>query len=93
MRVCHNKPFVARHTKKASILTSKIKIVATNFILHLHYSLYEIKDPIFPANIYLLNINDRNTGKRYKISSKLAVKTSERKHHSCQLCAEVISLQ
>ena len=29
-----------------------------------------------PANIYLLKVNNRDTGKRFKISSKLTIKTN-----------------
>ena len=32
-----------------------------------------------PANIYLLKINYRNTGKRCEICSKLVIKTPERR--------------
>ena len=32
-----------------------------------------------PANIYLLKINNRNTGKRCEICSKLVIKTPERR--------------
>ena len=42
----------------------------------------DIKKPgtIFPANIYLFKVNNRNTRKRCKICSKLAIKTPERCH-------------
>ena len=35
---------------------------------------------IFPANIYLFKVNNRNTGKRYEIYLKLTIKTTERRH-------------
>ena len=35
---------------------------------------------IFPANIYLLKGNNRNTRKRCEICSKLTIKTQERRH-------------
>ena len=34
---------------------------------------------IFPANIYLFNVNNRNTRKRCEICSKLTIKTPERR--------------
>ena len=34
----------------------------------------------FPAKIYLLKVNNRDTRKRCKISSKLTIKTPERRH-------------
>ena len=34
----------------------------------------------FPANIYLFKVSNRNTRKGSKICSKLAIKTSERRH-------------
>ena len=34
---------------------------------------------IFPANIYLFKINNRNNRKRFEISSELAIKTPERR--------------
>ena len=34
----------------------------------------------YPANIYLLKFNNRNTGKRSEICSKLTIKTKERRH-------------
>ena len=37
-----------------------------------------------PANIYLFKVDNRNTRKRCKICSKLAIKTSERRH--CFYC-------
>ena len=38
---------------------------------------------IFPAGIYLLKVNNRNTRTRSEICSKLAIKTQERRqwHH------------
>ena len=33
----------------------------------------------FPANIYLFQVNNRNTRKRYEICSKLTIKTPERR--------------
>ena len=33
-----------------------------------------------PANIYLFKFNNRNTGKRYELCSKLTIKTPERRH-------------
>ena len=33
-----------------------------------------------PANIYQLKVNDRNTGTRCEIFSKLAIKIPERRH-------------
>ena len=33
----------------------------------------------YTANIYLLKVNNRNTRKKYKIRSKLTIKTSERR--------------
>ena len=35
---------------------------------------------LHPAGIYLLKVNNRNTGKRCKICSKLTIKTRERRH-------------
>ena len=37
---------------------------------------------LYPANIYMFKVNNRNTRKRCEISSKLTVKTSEQ-HHLC----------
>ena len=34
---------------------------------------------VFPANIYLLKVNNRNTGKKWDICSKLIIKTPERR--------------
>ena len=34
----------------------------------------------FPANIYLIKVNNRNTRKWCEICSKLTIKTSERRH-------------
>ena len=34
----------------------------------------------YPAAIYLLKVNNRNTGTRCKICSKLTIKTPERRH-------------
>ena len=33
----------------------------------------------FPANIYLLQVNYKNTRKRYEICSKLTIKTQEQR--------------
>ena len=35
---------------------------------------------IFPAGIYLLNVNNRNTRTKCEICSKLTIKTPERRH-------------
>ena len=35
---------------------------------------------LFPADIYLLEVNNRNAKTRYKICSKLSIKTLERRH-------------
>ena len=35
---------------------------------------------VYPANIYLLKVNNRNTRKRCEICSKLTMKTPERRH-------------
>ena len=37
----------------------------------------------FPANIYLFKVNNRNTSERCEICSKLAIKTSGRRHWRC----------
>ena len=37
-------------------------------------------DYLFPANIYLFKVNNRNTRKRCEICSKLTIKTPERRH-------------
>ena len=34
----------------------------------------------YPAGIYLLKLNNRNTRRRYAISLKLTIKTPERRH-------------
>ena len=39
-----------------------------------------IPERYYPANIYLLKGNNRNTRKRGKICSKLTMKTPERRH-------------
>ena len=35
---------------------------------------------VFPGNIYLFNVNNRNTRKRYQICSKSTIKTLEQRH-------------
>ena len=35
----------------------------------------------FPANTYLLKVNNRNTRKRYEICSELTIKTTKQCHH------------
>ena len=35
---------------------------------------------LYPANIYLFKVNNRSTGKRCEIYSKLAIKAPERRH-------------
>ena len=35
---------------------------------------------VFPAGIYLLKVNNRNTRTRREICSKLTIKTPERRH-------------
>ena len=35
---------------------------------------------IYPAGIYLLKVNNRNTRTRFEICSKLTIKTPERRH-------------
>ena len=46
----------------------------------------EIFQSSYPANIYLFKVNNRNTRKRYEISSKLIIKAPERRHWLyCQL--------
>ena len=59
------------------INTSNLKIIPTNprnnSIPYSHYTC------TYPANIYLFKVNNRNTRKRCKISSKLTTKTSERR--------------
>ena len=37
---------------------------------------------IYPANIYLFKVNNRNTRKRREICSKLTIKTPKRRQHS-----------
>ena len=37
------------------------------------------KITLYPANIYLFKVNNRNTRKRYEMSSKLTIKTPERR--------------
>ena len=34
----------------------------------------------YPANIYFLKVNNRNTRKKCEICSKLRIKTTERRH-------------
>ena len=46
--------------------------------LNLHVSL-ELLQHINPANTYLSKINNRNTGKRCEVCSKLIIKTPERR--------------
>ena len=43
---------------------------------------FEFSDPNekCPTNIYLFNVNNRNTTKRCEICSKLTIKTPERRH-------------
>ena len=38
-----------------------------------------LSETIYPTNIYLFNVNNRNTTKRFKICSKLTIKTLERR--------------
>ena len=38
------------------------------------------KNMLYPANIYLLKVNNRNTRKRWEIWSKLTIKTPEGRH-------------
>ena len=44
----------------------------------------DVKLPVnhraYPASIYLLKVNNRNTRKRYKLCSKLTIKTPEQRH-------------
>ena len=47
-----------------------MKIIAQNFD----------KDNAFPADIYLLKVNNRNNRKRCEICSKLTIQTPERRH-------------
>ena len=37
------------------------------------------KITLYPAHIYLFKVNNRNTRKRYEMSSKLTIKTPERR--------------
>ena len=37
---------------------------------------------IFPANIYLLKVQNKNTRKRFEKCSKLTIKTPEQRHRS-----------
>ena len=39
-----------------------------------------LKKVLFPANLYLLKVNNRNTRERCEIPSKLTIKTPERRH-------------
>ena len=38
---------------------------------------------VYPAGIYLLKVNNRNTRRRCEIYSKLTIKTPERPHLGC----------
>ena len=41
-----------------------------------------------PISIYLLKVNNRNTGTRCEIYSKLTIKTPERRHW-CEICSKL----
>ena len=38
---------------------------------------------LYPANIYLFKVNNRNTTKMCEICSKLTIKTPEQRHGHC----------
>ena len=46
---------------------------------HFYYSKQVMRNRIFPANIYLFKVNNRNSRKRCEICSKLLIKTIERR--------------
>ena len=50
-----------------------IAILAFNELIYVLY-------PSFPAGIYLLKVNNRNTRTRCEICSKLTINTPERRH-------------
>ena len=47
------------------------------------------RQKLFPAGIYLLKVNDRNTRTRCEICSKLTIKIPERCHHHFTSCSSV----
>ena len=64
-----------------SLSTSRDNIFATGdakLIIHCSYA-YTTYEDLTPAQIYLFNINSRNTRKRCEICSKLTIKISERR--------------
>ena len=44
--------------------------------------MFGIETETYPANIYLLKVDSKNTRKRLEIFSKLTIKTPERRHRS-----------
>ena len=42
--------------------------------------MHTANNKIYPAGIYLLKVNNRNTRTRCEICSKLTIKTPERRH-------------
>ena len=48
---------------------------------------------LFPADIYMFKVNNRNTRTRCKICSKLTIKTPERRHTPCSSVSNVNSEQ
>ena len=64
-----------------SLSTSRDNIFATGdakLIIHCSYA-YTTYEDLTPAQIYLFNVNSRNTRKRCEICSKLTIKISERR--------------
>ena len=51
---------------------------AVNYIVQSNSNKHDFSF-IFPANVYLLKVNNRNTRKRCEICSKLTIKTLERR--------------
>ena len=41
---------------------------------------FPFHDSLYPANIYLFKVNNRNSRKRREICSKLSITTPERRH-------------
>ena len=58
------------------LLVSEVKSVVDNFCVNAKY----ISGNRYPAGIYLLKVNNRNTRTRCEICSKLTIKTPERRH-------------
>ena len=65
------------------ILITKLNIT-TDYMTHTHKvthkNLLMIKIRPYPFGIYLLKVNNRNTGTRCEICSNLTIKTVERRH-------------